>query len=92
MGEKVNLLVELRPGRPRDNEIEDAVLLAIKELEIATCEKVKRHVSQMLGKSVSWNTVKKYLEELRRRKIIRKQVLRNAKIESSVYRVLLYVG
>jgi hypothetical protein len=85
MGEKVNLSVELKPGRPRDAEVQYAVLAAIRDLRLATCEKVRLYVSQMLNRNVSWHTIKNCLEELYRARTIRKQVLRNVKRESSVY-------
>lgn len=60
------LKIQLQGGRPPDVRVELATLDVAEELRIATPERIRREVSQRLGRQVSWNTVAKYLNKAAR--------------------------
>ena len=58
--------IQLQGGRSPDVRVELATLDVAEELRIATPERIRREVSQRLGRQVSWNTVAKYLHKAAR--------------------------
>lgn len=65
----------LAVGRPPDVQVELATLEAARRLRLATPERIRREVSEVMGREVSWNTVAKYLERAVRNGKLQKRVL-----------------
>jgi len=73
------------PGRPRDAEIRGAVIDAVRALEVGTPERIRQEVSSKLNRAVSWNTIKKCLDEACIEGVSVKRVLSSRKRQMTVF-------
>lgn len=83
---KLDINIEVTPGRPKSRDIKRAIIPSLKEVKMANPAVITRKVSSLLGRRVCRITVYKYLEELVDEKQIKKHVVSKGKKRTiSVY-------
>jgi DNA-binding transcriptional ArsR family regulator len=81
MGE---IRLTLSPGRPKDEEIREALARAVQETRVANIEQLRRAVSEELGREVSWRTVNRHLADLEVLGLAKRHVLARFRAKSTV--------
>jgi hypothetical protein len=81
MGE---IRLALSPGRPKDAQIREALVRAVQETRAANIERLRRAVSEELGREVSWRTVNRHLADLELLGLAKRHVLARFRTKSTV--------
>ncbi len=85
MSVEVTTEIVSRPGRKRNPAIDRAIEQALWELTVGLTENVRERASAIMDRELSWNTVKKRLEELTERNAVDKQIQSHKEREIAVY-------
>ena len=81
MGE---IRLALSQGRPKDREIREALIRAVRETQAANIEQLRRAVSAELGREVNWRTVNRHLADLEVFGLAKRHVLARFRTKSTV--------
>ena len=76
----------MRRGRKYNDEIDERIISILKGLKVATPENIRKEYKRCYEEELSWITVKKHLEILTGRNVIKKQTLsKGRRRELNVY-------